>query len=78
MTYQIDIRIEVDKVEVDPDFFKFKYKVFINKKLIHKGNYDSSHSHRGDVEMKKFKTELENGWAAQVILESLKLPQRGS
>ena len=76
MTYQVDIRIEVDKVVVTDFDFSFKYKVFINKKLEHKGTYDSDHSRRDD--RAAFKAELENGWAAQVIVESLKLPLRGS
>lgn len=76
MTYQVDIRIEIDKVVVSDFDFSFKYKVFINKKLEHKGNYDSDHSRKETKEA--FKAELENGWAAQVIVESLKLPLRGS
>lgn len=76
MTYQVDIRIEVDKVIVESDYFNFKYKVFINKKLEYKGSYDSAHSRKEDKE--KFKLELENGWAAQIILENIKLPQRGT
>lgn len=78
MTYQVNIRIDIDKVSVGPEYFNFEYKVFIDKKLVHKGKYDSDHSHRGEEARTKFKTELENGWAAQVILESLKLPQRGT
>jgi len=76
MTYQVDIRIEVDKVQVNDFDFSFKYKVFINKKLEYKDTYQSDHTRREDKAV--FKAEIENGWAAQVILESLKLPMRGS
>jgi hypothetical protein len=77
MTYQVDIRIEIDKVEVTDYEFTFKYKVFINKKLTNKGTYAFEHFRRNDKAA--FKAELENGWAAHlIILEILKLPSSGS
>jgi hypothetical protein len=71
MTYQVDLKIEINKVVVNDYDFSFKYKVFINKKLKYKGTYEDTHSRLEDKDT--FKKILETGWSAQLILETIKL-----
>jgi N-dimethylarginine dimethylaminohydrolase len=58
--------VAVDKIRVEKDSFSFKYDFMVNGENVVIGkHYDSSH----ERSIKYMKKQLENGYAAQLVLE---------
>lgn len=64
---RVQINIDIDNIKVDKRYFSFDYKIEINGELKKEDNYNDSY----DGEDKKWmKKALENGYAAQLVLEN--------
>jgi|AntRauTorcE11897_2_1112592.scaffolds.fasta_scaffold05033_4 hypothetical protein len=61
--------VEISDIEVNDNYFKFKYKIFINNYLSVDEEYDGDHSWSDDKE--GFIKILESGHAAQLALETI-------
>lgn len=65
-----NIRIEIDKIEVDERYFSFVYRVTDgDNNLIKAGEYDSDHAWAGEEDL--FKKHLENSGALKLVYEQL-------
>lgn len=68
---QTNISIQVWAIRVDDKYYSFRYKVFVDNKVHAEDIFESDHVWRDDK--KTFRHNLKNGWAAQQVLERIKL-----
>jgi len=64
-----DIKLQVFDIKVEYNYFSFNYKVFVNGKLNKQDNFSSSHIHNDNLV--GFEKTLKDGYAFQLILESI-------
>lgn len=61
------IEVEIFKVKTDEYYYSFEYKIWVNGEFKTEGKYDGDHSSGKDH--KKWRSELQNGYAVKYAIE---------
>lgn len=61
------IEVEIFKVKTDEYYYSFEYRIWVNGELKAEDKYDGDHSWGKDH--KKWKNELQNGYAVKYAIE---------